>query len=50
MYLSIRKRYLDVGFSVGRNTSFKFIVINIHYLSMVSNDQSGIQLLMTRQR
>ncbi|UJR18342.1 hypothetical protein I4U23_005244 [Adineta vaga] len=39
----------DVGFPVGRNTPYKFIVINLHYLSIVKNDNSGNQLLLTQK-
>lgn len=40
---------LDVGFPVGRNTPYKYIVVNIHYLSTVVNDRSGNQLVMSRK-
>jgi hypothetical protein len=40
--------YLDVGFAVGRNTPYKYIVVNIHYLSILKNDFSGNQLIMSR--
>jgi len=40
--------HLDVGFKVGRNTPFKYIVINIHYLTILQNDNSGNQLIMSR--
>jgi hypothetical protein len=39
---------LDVGFKVGRNSPYKYIVINIHYLSILKNDNSGNQLLLSR--
>ncbi|CAF1152901.1 unnamed protein product [Rotaria sordida] len=39
----------DVGFPVGRNTPYKYIVINIHYLSNVVNDKSGNQLIISRK-
>jgi peptidylglycine monooxygenase len=39
----------DVGFPVGRNTPYKFIVLNIHYLAILRNDKSGNQLLMSRK-
>lgn len=42
-------KYLDVGFPVGRNTPYKYIIINIHYLSSVINDKSGNQLMMSRK-
>lgn len=40
---------VDVGFPVGRNTPYKYIVVNIHYLSTVTNDKSGNQLIMSRK-
>jgi hypothetical protein len=40
--------YLDIGFAVGRNTPYKYIVVNIHYLSILKNDNSGNQLIMSR--
>lgn len=39
----------DVGFPVGRNTPYKYIVVNIHYLTTVVNDKSGNQLTMSRK-
>ncbi|CAF4387663.1 unnamed protein product [Rotaria socialis] len=39
----------NVGFHVGRNTPYKYVVINIHYLSILKNDYSGNQLIMTRK-
>lgn len=39
----------DVGFPVGRNTPYKFIVVNIHYLSNIQNDRSGNQLVFSRK-
>ncbi|UJR29117.1 hypothetical protein I4U23_010331 [Adineta vaga] len=38
----------DVGFAVGRNTPYKYIVVNIHYFSKINNDNSGNQLIMSR--
>ncbi|CAF0855130.1 unnamed protein product [Adineta ricciae] len=38
----------DVGFVVGRNTPYKYIVVNIHYMSKLKNDNSGNQLLLSR--
>ena len=40
---------LDVGFPVGRNTPYKYIVINIHYISAIKNDKSGNQLMISRK-
>ena len=40
---------LDVAFAVGKNTPFKYIVVNIHYLSALSNDYSGNQLIISRK-
>jgi hypothetical protein len=40
---------LDVGFKVGRNSPYKYIVLNIHYLSILQNDNSGNQLIMSRK-
>ncbi|CAF1192501.1 unnamed protein product [Adineta steineri] len=37
----------DVGFAVGRNTPYKYIVVNLHYLSILKNDNSGNQLIMS---
>ena len=34
----------DVAFKVGPETSFKYIVVNIHYLKKVNNDRSGLAL------
>ena len=34
----------DVAFKVGPKTSYKYIVVNIHYLKKVSNDRSGLAL------
>ncbi|CAF4931453.1 unnamed protein product, partial [Rotaria sp. Silwood1] len=39
----------DVGFPVGRNTPYKYIVVNIHYLSSIVNDKSGNQLIISRK-
>jgi hypothetical protein len=41
--------YLDVGIAVGRNTPYKHIVVNIHYLSVVMGDNSGNQLIVSRK-
>jgi peptidylglycine monooxygenase len=38
----------DVGFAVGRNTPYKYIVLNIHYLSIIKNDNSGNQIIFSR--
>ncbi len=40
---------LDVGFKVGRNSPYKYVVLNIHYLSILKNDNSGNQLIMSRK-
>lgn len=37
----------DVAFKVGSKTSFKYIVVNIHYLAKVQNDRSGLALTVT---
>ena len=42
-------RYVDVGFAVGRNTPYKHIVVNIHYFSILKNDNSGNQLTLSRK-
>lgn len=34
----------DVAFKVGKSTPHKYIVVNIHYLKTVKNDQSGLAL------
>jgi hypothetical protein len=50
--LNKKKQYSkisDVGFPVGRNTPYKYIIVNIHYLSTVVNDKSGNQLIMSRK-
>lgn len=39
----------DVGFAVGRNTAFKHIVVNLHYLAILKNDFSGNQILLSRK-
>ncbi|CAF1404254.1 unnamed protein product [Adineta ricciae] len=39
----------DTGFVVGHNTSYKYLVMNIHYLPIITNDNSGIQILFTRK-
>lgn len=39
---------LDVGFAVGRHTPYKYIIINVHYLCTVKDDNSGNQLLVSR--
>lgn len=39
----------DVGFPVGRNTPYKYIVVNIHYLTTTVNDKSGNQLTLSRK-
>ena len=42
-------RHVDVGFAVGRNTPYKHIVVNIHYFSILKNDNSGNQLTLSRK-
>ena len=39
----------DVGIVVGKNTPYKYIVVNIHYLSVLKNDYSGNQLIVSRR-
>ena len=39
---------IDTGFVVGRNTPYKYIVVNIHYLSILKNDNSGNQIILSR--
>jgi peptidylglycine monooxygenase len=34
----------DVAFKIGSDTKIRYIVINIHYLAKVNNDQSGLSL------
>lgn len=41
--------YLDFGIAVGRNTPYKYIIVNIHYVSVVEHDNSGNQLVMSRK-
>ena len=38
------------GIAVGKNTPYKYIVVNIHYLPIVKHDYSGNQLIITRKR
>ena len=40
----------DIGIAVGRNTPYKYIVVNIHYLPTVKNDFSGNEVIFTRKR
>lgn len=40
---------VDSGIRVGRNTPYKYIVVNIHYLSILKNDNSGNQIIMSRK-
>ena len=42
--------YLEVGVAVGKDTPYKYIIVNIHYLPIVKNDYSGNQFLMSRKR
>ena len=38
------------GIVVGKNTPYKYIVVNIHYLPIVKHDYSGNQLIISRKR
>ena len=40
---------LDVAFKVGPETSYKYIVVNIHYLKKVENDASGLALQVSNK-
>lgn len=42
--------YLEVGIAVGKDTPYKYIIVNIHYLPIVKNDYSGNQFLISRKR
>lgn len=37
----------DVSFNVGSKLNIEYIVVNVHYLHKVSNDQSGIGIIFT---
>ncbi|UJR10829.1 hypothetical protein I4U23_015016 [Adineta vaga] len=39
----------DVGFPVGKNTPYKYIVANIHYLTKTTGDSSGNQIILSRK-
>lgn len=39
----------DVAFKVGPETSYKYIVVNIHYLKKVENDASGLALQISNK-
>lgn len=39
----------DVAYKVGPSTSYKYIVVNIHYLKKVDNDRSGLALSVTNK-
>jgi hypothetical protein len=39
----------DVAFKVGQDTTIKYIVVNIHYLKKVSNDNSGLALTVSSE-
>lgn len=41
--------YVDVGFPVGKNTPYKYIVVNIHYLEKATGDYSGNQIILSRK-
>lgn len=41
---------LDRGIVVGKGTPYKYVVLNIHYLPMVQNDNSGNQIIFARTR
>lgn len=40
----------DIGIAVGKNTPYKYIVVNVHYLHAVKNDFSGNGVIFTRKR
>ena len=40
----------DIGTVVGKNTPYKYLVVNIHFVPIVKNDYSGNQLLISRKR
>lgn len=42
--------FLDLGVIVGKNTPYKYLVVNIHYLPIVKNDYSGTQIIFGRKR
>ena len=44
------KFYLGVGIAVGKNTPYKYLIVNTHYLPIVKNDYSGNQFLISRKR
>jgi hypothetical protein len=39
----------DVTFRVGPRTNLKYIVINVHYLNIVSNDNSGVAIYFSEK-
>jgi len=41
--------FLDVAFKVGTGTTFKYIVVNVHYLKKVENDRSGLAISVTNK-
>lgn len=41
--------FSDVAFKVGPDTSYKYIVVNIHYLKVVENDMSGLAIQVERE-
>ena len=40
-------KFIDVAFKVGPSTTFKYIVVNVHYLKKVTNDRSGLAISVT---
>ena len=50
LLLTIVGFVLDIGIVVGKNTPYKYLVVNIHFVPIVKHDYSGNQLLMSRKR
>lgn len=42
--------FSDIGIVIGKNTPYRYLVVNIHFVPMVKNDYSGSQLLLSRKR
>lgn len=40
----------NVAFKVGPKTPYKYIVVNIHYLIKVQNDQSGLGITFSEKQ
>jgi hypothetical protein len=40
---------VDASFPVGRNTPYKYLILNIHYGPIVKNDSSGNQIIFSRK-